>query len=249
MSGRTDISESELHAYIDGALDAERFRAVEKALADNPALAEQVAGYRADKQMLKHIYGPLVDRPVPQEWLALAQASQKPERSRLSWRMVGSIAATFLILLSVASYWGLRPAQSREIVQIAMEARQNAFHADRTITAAPNGRYDDELSKAVAANVRVPDLTRLGYRLTSIRVYTNAPNGRAAELAYRDGSNRLFTLYLSHSNGKERFDQFAQNGLRVCIWQDEVLSMVMAGDMSTAAMQRLASLTYNELTT
>ncbi len=248
MSDRTNISESELHAYIDGALDAEQRRAVEDAIAAAPALAEQIAAYRADKLMLKRIYGPLIDRPVPQEWLALARTPLQPERRRVSWRLVGSIAAAILVLLGMASYWGLRSTQSHEIVQIAMEARQNAFRADRVIAVEPNGRYDRELSEAVATRVHVPDLARMGYRLASIRIYANAPNGRAAELMYRDGENRLFTLYLSRSNGKERFDQFPRDGLRVCIWQDEVLSMVMAGDMSTAAMQRLASLTYNGLT-
>jgi hypothetical protein len=36
--------------------------------------------------------------------------------------------------------------------------------------------------------------------------------------------------------------------LRVCIWQDDQVGMVMAGDVSTAAMQRLASLAYSGLT-
>jgi len=53
---------------------------------------------------------------------------------------------------------------------------------------------------------------------------------------------------LRHSDGTARFDQFERAGLRVCIWQDEELSMVMAGDVSTAAMQRLASLAYAGLT-
>jgi hypothetical protein len=69
-----------------------------------------------------------------------------------------------------------------------------------------------------------------------------------AERQNRDGGNRLFTLYLHRSNGVARFDQFERNGLRVCVWQDEELGTVMAGNVSTAAMQRLASLAYTGLT-
>lgn len=248
MSGRNEISESELHAYIDGALDEDRLDVVEEMLTRDPALAERVAAYRGDKEMLKRLYGPLIERPVPQEWLALAHAPQRLRKQPLSWRMIGSIAASLLILVSIAAYWGLRPVQSKEIVQVALEARQNKLVADRTIVAEAGGRYDSELSQAVAMRMHVPDLTKLGYRLKSIRIYGHAPNGRAAELAYVDGQNRLFTLYISPSSGKERVDQFGRGGLRVCIWEDDVLSMVMAGDMSTAAMQRAAVLAYNGLT-
>ena len=104
------------------------------------------------------------------------------------------------------------------------------------------------VSSAVALHVKVPDLEKMGYRLTAIHLYPGAPGGSAAELLYRDQQNRLFTLYLRHSDGTARFDQFERDGLRVCVWQDEELSTVMAGNVSTAAMQRLASLAYTGLT-
>ena len=50
-----------------------------------------------------------------------------------------------------------------------------------------------------------------------------------------------------HSDGTARFDQFERAGLRVCIWQDDQLGMVVAGNVSTAAMQRLANLAYTGL--
>jgi anti-sigma factor RsiW len=84
----------------------------------------------------------------------------------------------------------------------------------------------------------------MGYRLTALHLYA----GAAAELVYRDGAGRLFTLYVRHSDGAARFDQFERSGLRVCVWQDDQLGMVMAGNVSTASMQRLASLAYTGLT-
>ena len=41
--------------------------------------------------------------------------------------------------------------------------------------------------------------------------------GDAAELSYRNRDNKLFSLYLRRSDGKARFDQFARDGLRVCV--------------------------------
>jgi anti-sigma factor RsiW len=251
MSGELGLNESELHAFIDGALDAARAHAFEVKLAADPALAARVAAFRADKEMLKRVYAPLIARPIPEKWLALAHGSKPPARAALSWRMVGSIAAAILLLVAgVAAYRSVRPPQSGEIVQAALDARTHAMPSK--IIAIEMGadaqRYDAALSKAVASSVKVPDLGRLGYQLAAIRLYPGAQNGGAAELLYRDSKARLFTLYVRRSNGAARFDQFERNGLRVCVWQDEELSTVMAGNVSTAAMQRLASLAYTGLT-
>ena len=249
MNGKFEISDVELHAFIDGALDGERFREVEVGIAADPALAGRIAAYRSDMEMLKRVYAPLIDQPLPKEWLARIQSSKAPARSAMSWRLVGSIAATLLIVLGMAAFWQMRPAG--EIVQAALDARGHEASAERVIAidAGTNARqYDSVLRAAVAVNVKVPDLSRMGYRLSSIRVYPKSPAGRAAELRYRNTGGQLFTLYVRRSDGTARFDQFERDGLRVCVWQDEQLSAVMAGNVSTAAMQRLASLAYTGLT-
>jgi anti-sigma factor RsiW len=88
----------------------------------------------------------------------------------------------------------------------------------------------------------------MGYRLATVQIYGGVPGGQAVELVYRGRENRVFTLYLRHSTSAPRFDQFQTSGIRVCIWQDDVLGTVMAGKMSAAEMQRLASLAYTGLT-
>jgi len=141
----------------------------------------------------------------------------------------------------------LRPAASEEIVAAALTVREGS--EGKTIDVSGDGsQYSDVVSTAIAERVKIPDLGKMGYRLSTIHLYPKAPGGSAAELLYRDQANRLFTLYLRHSDGTARFDQFERAGLRVCVWQDDELGMVMAGNLSTAAMQRLASLAYSGLT-
>jgi anti-sigma factor RsiW len=251
MSGGFEISEAELHAFVDGALDAERLRTLEAKVAADPALAQRVAAFRSDKEMLKRVFTPLIDRPIPKEWLAMARGSAPPARRAMSWRLVGSIAAAVILFVAgTIAYQEQRSPRSNEIVQAALDARGQAREGkDITVQADANtAQYDAALSATVASHVKVPDLGRMGYRLAAIRLYPKSPGDGAAELLYRDGGNRLFTLYLRRSGGTARFDQFERNGLRVCVWQDEELSTVMAGNVSTAAMQRLASLAYTGLT-
>ena len=44
-----------------------------------------------------------------------------------------------------------------------------------------------------------------------------------------------------------RFALLEEQGLRVCVWQDSVIGIVMAGKMSAAEMERLAGLAYEGL--
>jgi len=253
MSSAARISDDELHAFIDGALDEARRRDVEVALAADPELAVRIEGFASDKALLKRVYAPLAARPVPQHLLALAEGAARPASPRWrSWGAGGVIAAALVVgLAGTAGLWRAQPSRPGEIVEAALDARIESVRGEKIVPVAASAgvhRYDAALKSAVAMNVKVPDLAKMGYHLAGLHLYAQAAGGRAAELLYRDTQGRLFTLYLRHSDGAARFDQFERRGLRVCIWQDDQLGMVMAGNVSTAAMQRLASLAYTGLT-
>jgi anti-sigma factor RsiW len=236
------ISDEDLHAYIDGALDEDRALAVRNALAGNAALAERAALFLADKAMLKAVYAPLAERPLPPEWIALAR-----RRSWMRWRLAGAIAAAVLIMAGGSLAWRhYSPLNTGDVVEAALDARDGTQAPERHIALGDivqAHRYDATLRQTVASNVHIPDLSRMGYRLSGLRLY-----GRAAELLYQGPQGKLFTLYIRRSDGSARFDQFGHGSLRVCVWQDDQISTVMVGDISVAVMQRLAILTYTGLT-
>jgi anti-sigma factor RsiW len=237
MKTNPDISDLEVHAYVDGELEPQRARDIEGAVAGDAALAARIAGYRADKALLKRAYSQLAAEPLPSAWLDLIQ-NQAQEKPAYSWRMVGAIAATILVLLAGIGFYvtqSERPAI--DVVQAALTVRDDAPIGVTNLAEAR--RYDATLTRMVNANIKVPDLAQMGYRVSKLGLY-----GQAAEIQYRDGKNNLFTLYLRASDGKTRFDQFEQSGMRICVWQDDRISTVMAGTMSAAEMQRLASLAY-----
>ncbi|HWX90073.1 MAG TPA: hypothetical protein VNY75_07195 [Rhizomicrobium sp.] len=244
MSNQLLVSDEDLHAYIDGALEEGRARAVQNALAGNAALAERAALFRADKAMLKAVYAPLAERPLPPEWIALARRQVHPWRP---WRLAGAIAAAVLILAGGSLAWRhYSSLRNGDVVEAALDARDGTQEPERYIALndiVQAHRYDAALRQAVASNVHVPDLSRMGYRPNGLRLY-----GTAAELLYQGPQGKLFTLYIRRSDGSARFDQFGRGSLRVCVWQDDQISTVMVGDISVAAMQRLAILTYTGLT-
>jgi anti-sigma factor RsiW len=250
MSGDRKIDDIDLHAYLDGALDAVRRGEIEARLKADQAWALKLAALQADKALLQQVYGSLRDRPLPQKWLSLLEAS-KP-RPQYSWRMIGAMAAVILVaaVLGVYSYRWTQPRAAYEIVAAALDARNATSNGTlKSVTDREARSFDPTISDIVGTRVRVPDMRRLGYRLTGIQIYSGPVSGSAAELLYRDNAGRLFTLYIRRSDGRVRFDQFGRAKLRICIWQDDQVGMVMAGDVSAAAMQRLASLAYTGLAT
>lgn len=229
-----------MHAFIDGELTADRVHVVEAMIKADPALAEIVAAYQADKMLMQRLYGPLVNRPVPQHLVDLVRGHSTSDSSGARpggrWRIYGAVAAMLAVLVTGAGL--LTRIPGGDVVGEALDARSQTL-----ALAEDMGRYDDALSRIVDAKVKVPDLSRAGYQLAGVGIENDA-----ATIAYRDSQGGLFTIYLRSSDGTVRFDQFKQAGLRICVWQDDRLSMVMAGEMSAAVMQKLASMAYVGLT-
>lgn len=250
MSAKTGFDELELNAFIDGELETSRLRPVREAIDGDTVLAQRVAAIRFDKLRVRQIYGPLTDRSLPAEWVRLAHRGYVPLQLR-RMRPVAAIAAALIMLISAAAYvlYDARTSSLDEIVKTALDARGEESVPAKVFGVPQGGirQYNRVLAAAVGLDVKVPDLAPLGYQLVQIRLYRMSGVG-AAELSYRDRQNRLFTVYLHRSDGNVRFNQFARDGLRICIWQDEDLSATMAGNVTTALMQRLASLTYTGLT-
>jgi len=255
MSSIPYMDDGAVQAFIDGELDAEHARQIEARINADPFLAQRVDAFRDDKKMLKTAFGGLIERPVPEAWLALARGeTPSPSMSVRGrrWQVPASMAAAvLLVVLAGVGYVSLQPRGSHDVVEVALDARREAVPPAKTFAVATDentNRFAAMLSETTALKVKTPDLARMGYRLASVRFYGEGVTKRAAELIYHDRSGRIFTVYLRRSDGKARFDQFNRNGLRVCVWQDDQLAMVMAGNVTAPEMQRLASLSYTGLT-
>ena len=246
MSDPRPIPIEDLHAFIDGELDAQRQAEIEEHLAADPELAAQVATFSADKAMISRIYGPLIEQPLPIHWLARIRRG-RGQRPR--WVAVGGALAASLALLIVGSSFllpPLSPLRQAGVVDDALAARNEALAPTEVLGAHQLGGAEAALTRNLSLRAHAPDLSRMGYRLSAVRTYATQ-EGRAVELIYRAHGKDDFALFVRRSSGAPRFDVFEKNGLRVCLWQDEEVATVMTGHMSAAEMQRLASLAYEGL--
>jgi anti-sigma factor RsiW len=258
MNNEPGINKEELHAFVDGELDPRRAAEFAKLVEADPVLAARIAAFRSDMKRLDQIYGTLRDLPVPPEWLQRIKDAPVLRRQLFSGAMfsrrgITAIAAGLLLLLTVNLWFVYERfvvTNQDAIIAEALAARQNSMRPEQSF-AATSGAPEDRnkvLTTALSMPLKAPDLTKLGYQLANIRVYSGVPGGKAAELGYRDAQNRLFTLYLRHPSSSPRVDLVERDGVRICIWQDDVLGTVMLGEMSAGEMARIASLAYSGLT-
>ncbi|HEX3430762.1 MAG TPA: hypothetical protein VHT03_07735 [Rhizomicrobium sp.] len=250
MSRNATIRDEDLHAFIDGELgQADRAR-VEAAVNADPLLADQALAFRTDKARLASLYGGGLNEPLPREWIAqIEEATARKPMPAKAWAVL-ALAASFLLVLSGTIVWRqFAPMPRDDVVADALAARAMQQKPDYIVPVSSTRGIAAEsavMAKSLDTRVRAPDLSRMGYRLVGIDVYSSpAPS---FDLRYVDAKGRAVTLYIRRSPGSTRFDILEMEGLKVCIWQDNIISTVVTGQMSAAEMERLASLAYSGLT-
>lgn len=108
----SQIDEAMLIALVDGELDDVNRRRVERAVADDPALAQRLAQHRAIRERLSGYYAPVAEEPVPDRFRALLTESEtvvpmtRPVRRWGGWAMGGAIAASLVLGLAVGRFSG-----------------------------------------------------------------------------------------------------------------------------------------------
>jgi anti-sigma factor RsiW len=106
-----NITEDDLHAYVDDALTAERRGEVEAYLAEYPADAERVCAYQAQNQALRSLFNPVLDEPLPDNLHALVAqplgaAVNREKQPNLKSLLAQRLAAGLLVAaLSGVAGW------------------------------------------------------------------------------------------------------------------------------------------------
>jgi len=202
MSTTPTISEEELHAYVDGHLDAEQRLAVERYLAANPEYARRAEAYTAQRDALRQALAWRANEPVPAS-LSLspilnAQWHRRPRR----WQMAA--AAVLALAVGAAGGWAGRGAMpAPEMGNALLTSESTAAHR----VFAPDALHPVEiradaretlliwLSARLGTTVVAPDLQAIGFRFMGGRL-VSTPHGPAGLLMYDDDRGTRLTLYV-----------------------------------------------------
>lgn len=200
MIGKRPISEDDLHAFLDGALDEGRRDAVRRYLERHPEAQRRIADYKEQAEALRAAFATIADQPVPAE-LSLKSLVERRRKTLARTRQIAAAAA--ILSIGGLSGWFGREAASpstRGIQALSREAVDNyevyASDALRPVELAPpqSSTLIRWVSERLDTPVQAPNLQTAGYSFLGGRLVTT-PNGPAALFVYEDAAaNRLTVM-------------------------------------------------------
>ncbi len=211
MTSSRPITEVDLHAYVDAALDPERRAEVETYLARHPDIADRIHGYTEQQTLLREALDPIAEEPVPPE-LNLAQLIESAQmtgmRHRPSRLALWRIAAAVLLVfgLGSSSGWLLRGMTQPPTAGIAALAREAAtnyavYGPDQAhpveFQPANATTFVNWISQRLGHLVAVPDLTASGYHFMGGRLVATDHGPAGLFLYDNDHGTRLMMFVRS----------------------------------------------------
>lgn len=242
------ITETMLHAYVDGRLPESERGQVEDYLASRPEVAARIAAYKKQNESLHSLFDPVLDEPIP-ERLRVSTKKSAPPLMRYA-AMLGWIA------IGVVAGWGINEfTATRQTAELALVRQAAVAHLVYTpeakraveVPAAEEQAMVNWLSKRMGVQIAIPKLAEHGYQLLGGRLLPGA-EGVACQIMYQNAQGKRITLYMS----KDRIDptpiQVArQESLTVAYWSDAKLAYAVSGDLPEDDLKRIAASVSQQL--
>lgn len=252
------IDEKDLHAYVDGQLDAARSREVEAWLEAYPADAAMVADWQKQNEDIRALFsGYARSEPRDPELLLTPQ----PKAARWLRHFPFRQMAASVVLLGVGIMIGQampslvekEPLLPQTVAALPQEAR-SAFliYASDVRHPVEVGADEQEhlaawLGKRLDHPLRIPDLSRFGYRLVGGRLVP--VSGKAgAMLMYEDAGGERITV-LAGRNDANRTTSFryaTEGTIETFYWIDGPVGYALSGEISRERLRTIAEECYRQ---
>lgn len=240
----TAPNDDELHAYVDGRLDASRRAELEAWLRSHPETAMMVAAWKRDAAALRAIWkndgvqaaNPALDPPRIRRVLLRRRRAQ-----------LGRVAAFVLALgLGGAAGWQLREARlAREHLPMADAVAAYRLFAADAVPAASDLRDRDALQAWLRAHFGtagdVPDLQSQGFRLSGGHLLST-PEGAAAMLVYQGTDGARLGFYLRPRTARLTKGERMDGRLLAQYWAEGDTAFAVVAPATHARVRAIAPL-------
>ena len=262
------IPEDELHALVDGRLAPEAAAALRLRVAVDPDAMAAVTAWRAQRDALRALYGPIAEAPLPPSLVAAAEHAQSVQNQAAQWWRWGGMAAAVLLAFGIGWFsngaWDLRhggmagtgAGQARQFAQqaaVAYAVFQPEVRHPVEVTAAQQEHLVQWLSKRLGRPLKVPVLTAQGYELVGGRLLPG-DEGARAQFMYQNAAGQRITLYLgalkpgsSEANATAFSFLESTGSVPGFYWVDHGFGYAIAGQLPRGALHDLASAVYAQL--
>jgi anti-sigma factor RsiW len=252
MSDRKKPELDELHAYVDGQLDATRHHEVHAYLIEHPDEAAIVLDYQTINQSLHTLFDDVLNEPVPVR-------QHKLQRRRYRHWLMRAASVAGLLLFGGIIGWLIRDQTASELSYYADTPLDQAILAHalytREVRHAVEVPVEQEehlvawLSKRLDTKLQAPQLSRYGFKLLGGRLLPIG-HGPAAQFMYQDSSGRRLTLYLwreTGDNGDTALRFVHERQTNAFYWIDRQLGCALIGDIDRATLSDMADVVYEQL--
>lgn len=258
--------EAELHAYVDGRLDAAGRAAVEARLASDAEAAQRVRAWAQQREALRGLHAQLLQEEIPEHLLHAADQLHHRSTRFAQWQRWGGMAAA--VLLAFGLGWGghvqwqasgLGGGSARPTMAFARQA------AAAYVVYMPEVRHPVEveasqqqhlvqwLSKRLNRPLKVPNLAAVGYELVGGRLLPGDGGARAQFMFQNAGGERI-TLYIGAVDGaKQRgmeetaFRYASEGSVSTFYWVDQGFGYALSGKLPRQSLLTLADTVYKQL--
>lgn len=197
------ITEDDLHAFVDGQLDAARLPAVERHLEQDQSAAIRAAAYKTQRAALRAAFAEQLAEPIPPLLDPRRLMKARDVRRRTAWQ----VAAALLLAFSAGSGGGwLVRGQMSSVSPAGIPALAREALISHAVYIADRGRPVELgptrqdvvlqwLSNRLDHPLKVLDLTATGYHFMGGRL-TATDLGPAAMLIYGNNRGTKLTVFV-----------------------------------------------------
>ena len=253
--------EDKLSAFLDGELPEAEARAIETALADDPALQAELEALMAVDAAIQGEFAAQLDEPVPMGLAAAIKDAPLPESpanltsapTGFGW-MSAAAAALMLAVGGVGGYY----AGASQGVEVAAAPGWLADIADYHRVYAGQKRHlvevgADEadhiqtwMTASIGAEVRIPDLSEHGLTFQGARLLV-AAGKPVSQLMYTDADNRIVALcQIQTDSPRDGVAEQKIGAFDLVTWGAERSNFVVIGDEGRGDLDAIAETAATE---
>jgi anti-sigma factor RsiW len=239
------VSDYELHAYVDGELDAQRRSEVEAWLAINPEARSRIADYHLIEDELHAHFDPVLyeasyieTRPHKNVTASLARAAVMAGAMLVSGFTGWSLHhLTDDVVASPALQDLVRPAAFAHLVYAA----DQRYPVE--IPAFQQASLNNWVKQRMHTDINAPDLSTEGLTLIGGRLLPST-NRMAVQFMYEDNNHERITVYVRKVDDKNIATEFryvAEDQLQVFYWINAKMGYAVIGDQPASRLIAVAN--------
>ncbi len=253
---RDDISNTEIHAYLDQQLTPEQASEFEERLKKDELAQKKLADYQIIEQSIDGLYQPVFDEKIPAHLLNTC------EKKSYNYLAIAASVLFFVIgWLSSAQNNSFNTPNNNSLAQ-DLETPAIFAHSIYSVEklhpvevkATKQEHMNHWLSKRLKTTLKAPNLSKHEFELVGGRLLPSTNERMAAQFMYQDNNGERITLYIKRGEWQTKETainhtqkQIKNERFNVSFWVDDDLGYVLTGKTSKATNQILSESIYQQM--